>query len=86
MTAEDFEAALQAIRKSAARARESVDRSLADLTIRKAGTLAREEAVRRATAAEWRSWTLVQRSAVAELFSGACRPHGCFVLPPDSQS
>jgi hypothetical protein len=82
----ELAAELDAVRESAARARESIDAALEECAIHEASTAAREEGVCRAAEVEWRSWTPAQRRSVAELFSEACWPHGCFVRPPDSQS
>lgn len=65
----ELAAELTAIRESAARARGSIDRALAECAVRETGAVAREDAVRCETAAEWRSWTADQRRAVTELFS-----------------
>jgi hypothetical protein len=82
----ELAAELGAVRESAARARESIEATLAECAIREASAAAREEGVHGAATAEWRSWTPAQRRSVAELFSEACWPHGCFVRPPDSRS
>lgn len=63
-----LDAELKTIRESAARARLSVDRTLASCALREAQTAVREERVRGAAEEEWASWTSAQRRAVAELF------------------
>lgn len=68
MTTREFEDELLAIRESAVRARESIDRALALRAIHEVEPPARAEFVRRAASREWKSWTPAQRHAVGRLF------------------
>jgi hypothetical protein len=68
MTTREFEDELLAIRESAVRASESIDRALASRATHEVEAPARAESARRAASWEWKSWTPAQRHAVGRLF------------------